>query len=114
MLAEDYLKHFLKWMRDSQRASSNSIIAYQQDLTLFLQFFANYRGKEITGHDLADLSYKDVRAWMADENNKVIILVRVDIRKMPQSVHVKDVYPHCGHFIAFWQGFIILRIILLH
>lgn len=72
MLAEDYLKHFLKWMRDSQRASSNSIIAYQQDLTLFLQFFANYRGKEITGHDLADLSYKDVRAWMADENNKAL------------------------------------------
>lgn len=68
--AYQLLEEFLKWMKDSQRASPHSLIAYQQDLTRFLAFWVEYKGQEPVLKDLADLTHMDVRAWLADENSK--------------------------------------------
>lgn len=70
MLAVKYLEKFLIWMKDSQRTSSHTILAYQQDLTRFIDFLMEYKGEEINGEILACLSYQDVRAWLTDEHAK--------------------------------------------
>lgn len=72
MSTYELLEQFLKWMKDSQRASAHSIIAYQQDLTRFIKFLTFYKGQSITQSILADLSHQDVRAWLTDENNQTL------------------------------------------
>lgn len=72
MLAFELLQQFLGWMKDSRRASEHSLIAYQQDLTRFLAFLTVHFGQEPTKQTLSEVSHKDLRSWLADENEKAL------------------------------------------
>ncbi|CAI3936297.1 tyrosine recombinase XerC [Commensalibacter communis] len=72
MRAFELLQQFLGWMKDSRRASEHSLIAYQQDLTRFLCFLTQHVGEEPTKDTLSIISHKDLRSWLADENDKAL------------------------------------------
>lgn len=72
MLAYELLEEFLKWMKNSQRASVHSITAYQHDISRFIKFLTLHKGQEVTLNILESLSHKDVRAWLTDENYQAL------------------------------------------
>ncbi|MDI2113716.1 tyrosine recombinase XerC [Commensalibacter nepenthis] len=72
MLAFELLQQFLGWMKHSRRASEHSLIAYQQDLTRFLGFLTQHVGEDPTKNTLSKISHKDLRSWLAHENEKAL------------------------------------------
>ncbi|MCT6880445.1 MAG: tyrosine recombinase XerC [Commensalibacter sp.] len=69
MQTVNILQQFLSWMRDVRRASPNSITAYQQDLSRLFAFLTQHMGQEPDITVLKNVSHKDLRAWLAYEND---------------------------------------------
>jgi integrase/recombinase XerC len=54
-------EEFLRYLRDERRASEHTLRAYRKDLSMFLEFLAEYLGKK----DLYEVDRKDVRGFVA-------------------------------------------------
>ncbi len=60
-LFEQWIAH----LRDERRFAANSVEAYARDVGAFLDFLRGHLGGEPSGHDLATLEPRDLRAYLA-------------------------------------------------
>jgi integrase/recombinase XerC len=63
----------LRWNKNLnciKALSRNTVIAYQEDLSLFLSFFQKYKGRNISLEDVALLTKTDWISWFIDRKNK--------------------------------------------
>ncbi|MDE9451169.1 tyrosine recombinase XerC [Aliiroseovarius sp. Z3] len=68
--ARDALAEWLDHIRALDGASTNTIAAYQTDLTGFLAFMAGHLGGSAGRGGLARVTLSDMRAWMAHERGR--------------------------------------------
>ena len=59
------LPRWREWLGVERRFSRHTIVAYEGDITSFLSFLAQHRGRPVRLADLADSSLADFRAWLA-------------------------------------------------
>ncbi len=53
-----------------KRYSNHTVQAYQRDLEQFLEFYAKYEGRQLVAHDMVQLNYATVRAFLAELDNQ--------------------------------------------
>lgn len=62
----DAIGRWQRWLMTEKAASPATIRAYNNDLTRFLGFIAQYRERKPGLNDLSDLSLTELRAWLSD------------------------------------------------
>ena len=65
MQAAALLQSWIAHLRDERRFAANSVEAYERDVAAFLGFLQSHLGGEPSGHDLAQLEPRDLRAYLA-------------------------------------------------
>ena len=65
MLVTELLQRWTGWLTGVRRYSAHTVKAYQSDMMAFVSFMQKHKGKDITLHDLKDISVQDLRAWLA-------------------------------------------------
>src|SRR5262245_63944021 len=63
--ASALLAQWITHLRDERRFASNSLAAYERDVSAFLDFLADHLGGAPVSADLATLEPRDLRAYLA-------------------------------------------------
>jgi len=61
----DAMTSWCQWLGEERRVAPHTLSSYQSDLSAFLAFLSDYKGKPATLASLAALSLTDFRAWLA-------------------------------------------------
>jgi integrase/recombinase XerC len=56
---------WIQWLQKEKRLSKNTLIAYQNDLDVFVSFIQKHLGEEISLNTFTSLKAQDFRAWLA-------------------------------------------------
>jgi integrase/recombinase XerC len=59
-----------KYLLYSRNLSKNTVDSYRSDLKLFISFFLEYRGTDVSEHHILALKRGDIRAWFLYRRNK--------------------------------------------
>ena len=57
------IKDWQDWIKSEKRLSFNTLDSYLRDLTLFFNFFEEYKNKNIEFNDLENFPQDDLTAW---------------------------------------------------
>ena len=69
LTAERALKAFLSHLSDGRGLSAHTVTGYEHDVSLFIGFITTRAGRDARMADMAEISPRDVRAWLADRRN---------------------------------------------
>lgn len=59
------LANWISWLQDARHMSPHTVAAYEIDIQQFLSFQNGHYGRSVSIEDLANLTIRDFRAWLA-------------------------------------------------
>ena len=69
----ELVENWLEWLEHQKSSSLHTITAYQIDITNFLKFVSGHIGGQVNYNNLAELSVRDFRSWLANRSSEKFI-----------------------------------------